>query len=326
MPMIPAAVAAMLACARIGAVHSVVFGGFSPESIKSRILDSDCRVVITADQGLRGGKPIPLKANVDQALEGCPDVHTVLVYRHTGADIAWQDGRDGWYQDLLASASADCPAEPMDAEDPLFILYTSGSTGKPKGVLHTTGGYLTYVALTHKYVFDYHDGDVYWCTADVGWVTGHSYIVYGPLANGATIAGVRGRAHAPHAGALLGSHRQAPGQHLLHRADRHPRPDARRRRPGAGHQPQIPAPARFGRRADQPGGLGVVPPRGGRGALPDRRHLVADRDRRHPDLAAAGRDGAQARLGHQAAVWHRAGADGRQRQRAAPAPPAATWS
>ena len=186
MPMIPAAVAAMLACARIGAVHSVVFGGFSPESIKSRILDSDCRVVITADQGLRGGKPIPLKANVDQALEGCPDVHTVLVYRHTGADIAWQDGRDGWYQDLLASASADCPAEPMDAEDPLFILYTSGSTGKPKGVLHTTGGYLTYVALTHKYVFDYHDGDVYWCTADVGWVTGHSYIVYGPLANGAT--------------------------------------------------------------------------------------------------------------------------------------------
>ena len=186
MPMIPAAVAAMLACARIGAVHSVVFGGFSPESIKSRILDSDCQVVITADQGLRGGKPIPLKANVDQALEGCPGVHTVLVYRHTGAEIGWKDGRDGWYQDLLASASADCPAEPMDAEDPLFILYTSGSTGKPKGVLHTTGGYITYAALTHKLVFDYHDGDVYWCTADVGWVTGHSYIVYGPLANGAT--------------------------------------------------------------------------------------------------------------------------------------------
>ena len=186
MPMIPAAVAAMLACARIGAVHSVVFGGFSPESIKSRILDSDCQVVITADQGLRGGKTIPLKANVDQALEGCPGVHTVLVYRHTGADIGGKAGRDGWYQDLLASASADCPAEPMDAEDPLFILYTSGSTGKPKGVLHTTGGYITYAALTHKYVFDYHDGDVYWCTADVGWVTGHSYIVYGPLANGAT--------------------------------------------------------------------------------------------------------------------------------------------
>ncbi len=186
MPMIPSAVAAMLACARIGAVHSVVFGGFSPESIKSRILDSDCRVVITADQGLRGGKPIPLKANVDQALEGCPNVHTVLVYRHTGAKIAWKEGRDGSYQELLAAASTDCPPEPMDAEDPLFILYTSGSTGKPKGVLHTTGGYLTYAALTHKYVFDYHDGDVYWCTADVGWVTGHSYIVYGPLANGAT--------------------------------------------------------------------------------------------------------------------------------------------
>jgi acetyl-CoA synthetase len=186
MPMVPAAVAAMLACARIGAVHSVVFGGFSPESIKSRILDSDCRVVITADQGLRGGRPIPLKANVDEALTGCPDVHTVIVYRRTGADIGWKEGRDVWYQDALAAASPDCPPEPMNAEDPLFILYTSGSTGKPKGVLHTTGGYLTWAAYTHKYVFDYHDGDIYWCTADVGWVTGHSYIVYGPLANGAT--------------------------------------------------------------------------------------------------------------------------------------------
>jgi acetyl-CoA synthetase len=185
MPMIPEAVYAMLACARIGAVHSVVFGGFSPESIKDRILDSDCQTVITADEGVRGGKTIPLKGNVDQALQSCPNVHTVLTIRHTSGDIGWQEDRDVWYHDIASSVSADCPVEIMDAEDPLFILYTSGSTGKPKGVLHTTGGYLLYAAITHKYVFDYHDGDIYWCTADVGWVTGHSYIVYGPLCNGA---------------------------------------------------------------------------------------------------------------------------------------------
>ena len=186
MPMIPQAVYAMLACARIGAVHSVVFGGFSPESIKDRILDSDCQMVITADEGVRGGKHIPLKANVDKALESCPNVHTVLVVKQTCADINWVEGRDVWYYEAIMDASPECPAVPMDAEDPLFILYTSGSTGKPKGVLHTTGGYLLYAAITHKYVFDYHDGDIFWCTADVGWVTGHSYIVYGPLTNGAT--------------------------------------------------------------------------------------------------------------------------------------------
>jgi acetyl-CoA synthetase len=185
MPMIPEATVAMLACARIGAVHSVVFGGFSPESLKDRILDSDCRVVITSDEGVRGGKPVPLKANTDTALKACPNVHTVLVVRHTGGKTGWNDGRDIWYHDTVTKASADCPAEEMDAEDPLFILYTSGSTGKPKGVLHTTGGYLLFAAITHKYVFDYKDGEVFWCTADVGWVTGHSYIVYGPLANGA---------------------------------------------------------------------------------------------------------------------------------------------
>lgn len=185
MPMIPEAAYAMLACARIGAVHSVVFGGFSPESLKDRILDSDCQTVITADEGVRGGKPVPLKANTDKALEQCPNVHTVLTVKHTGGDINWNDKRDAWYHEAMAEASVDCPPEQMDAEDPLFILYTSGSTGKPKGVLHTTGGYLLYAAMTHKYVFDYHDGDIYWCTADVGWVTGHSYIVYGPLANGA---------------------------------------------------------------------------------------------------------------------------------------------
>ena len=186
LPMIPEAAYAMLACARIGAVHSVVFGGFSPESLKDRILDSDCRVLITADEGLRGGKHVPLKHNADVALEHCPDVHTCLVVRHTGGAVAWHAPRDAWYHELAASAPAECAAESMDAEDPLFILYTSGSTGKPKGVLHTTAGYLLFAAYTHEAVFDLREDDVYWCTADVGWVTGHSYIVYGPLANGAT--------------------------------------------------------------------------------------------------------------------------------------------
>ncbi len=185
MPMIPEAAYAMLACARIGAIHSVVFAGFSPEALKDRILDSDCRVVITADESRRGGRTIPLKKQVDQALQGCPDVHTVIVVRNTGADITWHEGRDAWYHESMEGTSTECEPEWMDAEAPLFILYTSGSTGKPKGVLHTTGGYLLYSAITHKYIFDYHDGDIYWCTADVGWITGHSYIVYGPLANGA---------------------------------------------------------------------------------------------------------------------------------------------
>jgi len=185
MPMIPEATYAMLACARIGAIHSVVFGGFSPEALRDRILDSDCTVVITADEGIRGGKPIPLKDNTDQALESCPDVNTVLVVKRTGGKISWHS-RDCWYHELVDTQSADCPAESMNSEDPLFILYTSGSTGKPKGVMHTTGGYLLGAMLSFKYIFDYQDGDIYWCTADVGWVTGHSYIVYGPLANGAT--------------------------------------------------------------------------------------------------------------------------------------------
>ena len=186
MPMIPEAAYALLACARIGAIHSVVFGGFSPEALKDRILNADCRVLITADEGRRGGKTVPLKANVDEALRMCPDVHSVITVRCTGAQVSWHEGRDCWYHDVISQADVDCQAEIMSAEDPLFILYTSGSTGKPKGVLHTTGGYLVQAALTHKYVFDYHEGEVFWCTADVGWVTGHTYIVYGPLANGAT--------------------------------------------------------------------------------------------------------------------------------------------
>jgi acetyl-CoA synthetase len=186
MPMIPEAAYAMLACARIGAVHSVVFGGFSPQALQDRILDSDCQTVITADEGVRGGKTVPLKVNADLALEQCPNVHSVIVVRHTGGFVLMQPERDLWYNDETILQPPSCPAEPMDSEDPLFILYTSGSTGKPKGVLHTTGGYLLQAAMTHRYVFDYHDGDIYWCTADVGWVTGHTYIVYGPLANGAT--------------------------------------------------------------------------------------------------------------------------------------------
>ena len=185
MPMVPEAAYAMLACARIGAIHSVVFGGFSPDSLKDRIQGSDSVCLITADEGLRGGRKVPLKANADKALAECPTVASVVVVKRTGGDIAWVDGRDVWYHEECEKAAADCPCEEMSAEDPLFILYTSGSTGKPKGVLHTTGGYLVYASMTHEYVFDYHDGDVYWCTADVGWVTGHSYIVYGPLANGA---------------------------------------------------------------------------------------------------------------------------------------------
>ena len=185
MPMIPEAAVAMLACARIGAIHSVVFGGFSPDALAGRIQDCDSSTIITADEGVRGGKIIPLKANTDAALESCPMCTTCIVVRRTGNAINWVEGRDHWYHEGMAEADADCPAEEMNAEDPLFILYTSGSTGKPKGVMHTTGGYMIYASMTHQYVFDYHDGDIYWCTADVGWVTGHSYIVYGPLANGA---------------------------------------------------------------------------------------------------------------------------------------------
>ena len=187
LPMIPEAAIALLACARIGAVHSVVFGGFSPDALRDRILDCQSKVVITADGGMRGGKAVPLKANADAAVDQCPFVETVIVVRHTGGNVAWNEKRDVHYEELSAQASSDCPAETIGAEDPLFILYTSGSTGKPKGVLHTTGGYLLWASITHNYVFDYRDDDIHWCTADIGWVTGHSYVVYGPLSNGATV-------------------------------------------------------------------------------------------------------------------------------------------
>ncbi len=199
MPMIPEAAFAMLACTRIGAVHSVVFGGFSPESLKDRILDSDCRVVITADEGMRGGKSVPLKANTDKAVANCPNVHTVLTVKRTGGKINWNDKIDVWYHDAMHAASTSCEPEKMDAEDPMFILYTSGSTGKPKGVLHTTGGYLLFAAITTRYTFDLQEGDIYWCTADVGWITGHTYLVYGPLANGGTTISFEGVPNYPDA-------------------------------------------------------------------------------------------------------------------------------
>jgi acetyl-CoA synthetase len=186
LPMIPEAAVAMLACARIGAIHSIVFGGFSPDALAGRIQDCESNIVITADEGLRGGRKVPLKVNTDKALEDCPDCKTVVVVKRTGGKVDWVEGRDHWYHDICDAASEDCPPAEMNAEDPLFILYTSGSTGKPKGVLHTTGGYMVFASMTHQYVFDYRDGEIYWCTADVGWVTGHSYIIYGPLANGAT--------------------------------------------------------------------------------------------------------------------------------------------
>ena len=192
MPMVPEAIYAMLACARLGAIHSVVFGGFSARSLSDRILDSDCRVLITADEGVRGGGGVPLKRNAEVALQDCPKVHTVVTLQRTGEQVPWQEGRDVWYHDLVGTQPTNCLPEPMDAEDPLFILYTSGSTGKPKGVQHSTGGYLLYAAMSFKYVFDNRESDIYWCTADVGWITGHSYIVYGPLANGATTVAFEG--------------------------------------------------------------------------------------------------------------------------------------
>ena len=258
MPMIPEAAYAMLACARIGAIHSVVFGGFSPDSLAGRIEDCKSNVVITADEGIRGGRKIPLKANTDAAIAKVGGVDHVIVVRRTGAAVDMDPVRDVYYHEAAKHVTAECPCEHMNAEDPLFILYTSGSTGKPKGVLHTTGGFHVYVSMTHQYIFDYHDGDIYWCTADVGWVTGHSYIVYGPLANGATTLMFEGVPNYPTHVAVLGGGRQAQGQHLLHRADRDPRADAGRRRAGEEDLAQIAQAARHRRRADQSGGLGVV--------------------------------------------------------------------
>ena len=300
MPMIPEAAYAMLACARIGAVHSVVFGGFSPDSLAGRIEDCQSKVIITADEGLRGGRKVPLKANTDAAIAKVANsgfsVDHVIVVKRTGGKVDMEPGRDVWYHEAAAVVTSECPCEEMSAEDPLFILYTSGSTGKPKGVLHTTGGYMVYTSITHQYVFDYHDGDIYWCTADVGWVTGHSYILYGPLSNGAVTLMFEGVPNYPSNSRfweVIDKHKV----NIFYTA-----PTAIRALMQAGEAPgeedlaEISAAARLGRRTDQPGSLGVVSPRGRRRPLPDRRHLVADRDRRHSHYTAARRDQAQARL------------------------------
>ena len=292
LPMIPEAAYAMLACARIGAIHSVVFGGFSPDSLAGRIEDCKSNVVITADEGLRGGRKVPLKANADAAIAKMPAASTTSSWcKRTGAPVDMAAGprrlvsRGRRHGDRRNARCAE-----MNAEDPLFILYTSGSTGKPKGVLHTTGGYLVYTSMTHQYVFDYHDGDIYWCTADVGWVTGHSYIVYGPLANGATTLMFEGVPNYP----TMSRFWEVIDKHKVNIF--YTAPTAIRALMQAGDEPVKKtsraslAAARLGRRADQSGSLGMVSPRGRRRPLPDRRHLVADRDRRHSDHAAARRD------------------------------------
>ncbi len=316
LPMIPEAAYAMLACARIGAIHSVVFGGFSPDSLAGRIEDCKSRFLITADEGLRGGRKVPLKANADAALKKAGGVEKVLVVKHTGGQVPWTPGRDLWLEQELAKVDDDCPPEEMNAEDPLFILYTSGSTGQPKGVLHTSGGYLVFASMTHQYVFDYHDGDIYWCTADVGWVTGHSYIVYGPLANGATTLIFEGVPNYPDASRFW----QVVDKHkvdIFYTA-----PTAIRALMGMGDdyvkrskRKSLKLLGTVGEPIN-PGSVGMVLPRRRRRALPDRRHVVADRDRRHSHHAAARRDQAQARLGD-AALLRRAARRGRHRGQAA---------
>ncbi len=314
LPMIPEAAYAMLACARIGAVHSIVFGGFSPDSLAGRIEGCKSKVVITADEGLRGGRKVPLKANADDAIDKTGGIVKTPDRRqaHRRQDRLGRGPRRWWHEEV-AKASPDCPPTEMNAEDPLFILYTSGSTGAPKGVVHTTGGYLVYAAMTHQYVFDYHDGDIYWCTADVGWVTGHSYIVYGPLANGATTLMFEGIPNYP----TISRFWEVVDKHEVNIF--YTAPTAIRSLMGAGEEPvkktvaQDPAPARLGRRADQSGSLGMVSSRRRRRSLPDRRHLVADRNRRHPDHPAARRHRAEARFGDPAVL--RRAAAGRRRRR-----------
>ena len=327
LPMIPEAAYAILACARIGAIHSVVFGGFSPDSLAGRIEDCQSKVVITADEGLRGGRTVPLKANTDAAIEKVAGgVDHVIVVKRTGAPVDMLPGRDVWYHDAADMVTAECPWTEMHAEDPLFILYTSGSTGRPKGVLHTTGGYLVFTAMTHQDVFDYHDGDIYWCTADVGWVTGHSYIVYGPLANGATTLMFEGVPNYPTTSRFW----EVIDKHKVNTF--YTAPTAIRALMQAGDAPveniiaRIVAAPRLGRRADQSGGLGVVLPRRRRQPLPDRRHLVADGNRRHPHHAIAGSDGAQTRLGDTAILRRGSRRSSMPTARCSKAPPPAIFA
>ena len=307
MPMVPELAIAMLACARIGAIHSVIFGGFSSEAIADRNNDAQAKLVITADAGWRRGKQLPLKANVDAALAKSPSVKHCIVYKRGDVQVTMQEGRDHWWHELMDNASADCPAEPLDSEHPLYILYTSGSTGKPKGIKHTTAGYNLFVKKTFEWVFDYRDEDIFWCTADCGWVTGHSYVVYGPLSAGATVVMYEGAPNWPNEGRfweIIEKYRVT----IFYTA-----PTAIRSFIKWGdqwvdkHDLRAPAAARHGRRRDQSRSVDVVSPQDRPRALPDRRYLVADRDRRDHDVAAARRDSHQARKLHQAAAGNRAG-------------------
>ena len=321
MGMVPEAPIAMLACARIGAPHTFVFGGFSADSLSGRLQDMGCEVVITQDEAWRRGTTVPLKKTTDEAVADSPSVKNVIVLRRTGGDVPMQEGRDHWWHEL-ATDESDCPCEPMDAEDLLYLLYTSGTTAKPKGIAHTTAGYLVGVATTHHYIFDIKPDSVYWCAADVGWVTGHSYIVYGPLCNGTTGVMYEGTPDFPDkdrwweiverykVDILTG----ADGDPLAHEMGAGVRAEAR---------PLVAAPARLGRRADQPGGLGLVPRAHRRRSLPDRRHVVADRDGNDPDHAAAGHHDARAWLGDAAVPdvevgLRRAGQRGRAGRRRLP--------
>ncbi len=303
LPMIPQVAVAMLACARIGAIHNVVFGGFSAGAVRERMEFSEAKALVTVDGARRKGKTAPVKAQVDEVIGDVGSIETIFVVRHTGAECAMQEGRDVWFEDACAAAAPECAPEPMGAEDPLFILYTSGSTAKPKGILHTTGGYMTGAAYTHRYVFDLKpESDVYWCAADVGWITGHSYIVYGPLANGATSVMFEGAPDYP-AKDIWWELIERYGVTILYTAPTairslHEVGGGAPRRP----RPDLAAAAGQRRRADQPQGLALVPQGDRRRTLPDRRHLVADRDRPDHDLAAARDHRDQARIGDDAAA------------------------
>ena len=305
MPMIPEAAIAMLACARIGAVHNVVFGGFAAEAIVDRLEDSGATTVITADGGWRRGKIVALKPVVDEALVKYKHVKRVIVVNRCGNEVEMEAKRDSWWHDEVADVSAKHTAKAFDSEHPLFVLYTSGSTGKPKGILHTSGGYLTGTYSTCKYIFDMRDEDVYWCTADVGWITGHSYIVYGPLANGVTQVMYEGAPNHPGLRPFLENDRGIRRHHLLHRAHRHPRLHQGGRSFPGGLRSFLAAPVRFGGRADQPGGLELVSQAHRRRQMPDRRYLVADRNRRDPDFPAARRDALQGGHRDAAVLRHR---------------------